>query len=848
MRAMAERPPSTEASAAGLTSGLTTAEAVRVLAEHGPNELPQARPVPLWRRFARQFRSPLIYILVFAVLFDLGVWIYEHGKSWPVEGIVIAAVLVLNAALGTFQEHRSEQALAQLKALTSSTTWTMRDGRLVQIPTAELVPDDVARVEAGERVPADAILLDGIGIMTDEAVLTGESMPVEKRVGDELHSGTLMVRGKGSVRITRTGARSAMGKIATMLGSIEVEKTPLERRLETLGHQITRWIAAIAVALVVFGTAAEGIGRLDEVVMFAVALAVAAVPEGMPAVVTLTLALGVQRMARRSALVRRLSAVEALGSVTVIATDKTGTLTEERMVVQELQCEEEYEALLAMVLANDADPDTLAGDPLDAGLLTYAREHGIDVAMERRTHPQREGRPFDSAWKYMRVTVETETGVASYLKGAPEVVIDRCELTIERRTIWLQHAEEAASQGHKVLALARAGGVGEHHLHLLGLLKLWDPPRPEVHDAIAMAQRAGVRVLMITGDHPGTARAVAMAVGLPNPSVMTGAELEKLALDELRAATRTVNVFARVSPEHKLRLVEALQADGHIVAMTGDGVNDAPALKRANVGIAMGRRGSDVTREVSDLVLLDDNFATIVGAIDEGRGIYENIQTFIRYTFSTNVALMLLVVTGAVLAQVQGLRDATGMVLLPLSALQLLWINFVGDGPPALALGLDQTPGQMERPPRPPSSGLLDAASSRFILATGAFKGLLGIALLMLMPMFGFGLIVTQTVIFLYESIGKLVSAYPARRTVRRRPHNWVLHVSIVAGVGLQIATILIPGLRRFLRLEALETRAMLILSLAVVATWGFAALTRAWVSRRNEPTITLPAEPLPST
>jgi Ca2+-transporting ATPase len=721
----------------------------------------------------------------------------------------------------------------------------MRDGRLVKVPTRSLVPGDVVRLEVGERIPADATLVEGRGIMADEAVLTGESAPVEKDVGGELQSGTLLVRGKAFVEVIRTGSASAMGKIATMIREVVAEKTPLERRLDTLGKQITRWVSVVAVVLIVLGATAEGIGRLDEIVMFAVALAVAAVPEGMPAVVTLALALGVQRMAKRRALVRRLSAVEALGSVTVIATDKTGTLTEERMTVQELHAfdESRTEALRAMVLANDADSNGTAGDPLDVGLLAYARAQGIDADVERQTRPQTEGRPFDSAWKYMRVTVESEAGLVSYVKGAPEVILERSSLSLEQRAAWSTCAERAAHRGSKVLALARGDGVREEDLELLGLVALWDPPRAEVAEAIATAQRAGIRVIMITGDHPGTARAVALQIGIPEPTVLTGAEIDALSPDDLRRGVRSANVFARVTPAHKLLLVQALQADGQIVAMTGDGVNDAPALKRADVGVAMGQRGSDVTREVSDLVLLDDNIATIVGAVEEGRGIYENIQTFIRFTFSTNVALMILVVTGAVVAWLDDLRDVTGALLLPLTAIQLLWINFVGDGPPALALGLDRTPGQMDRPPRPPASGLLDAASSRFILVTGAFKGALGIALLVLLPAFGFGLVVTQTAIFLYESVGKLVTAYPSRRAVRGRPKNWTLHASVIGGIVLQLLAVFVPGLRHFLGLARLDGRELLVVAVAVVATWATALLTRSLLSRRRAGLVGVPRE-----
>ena len=820
------------ASARGGAPGLTTEEAARALAEHGPNALPEPKAMPFWRRFLGQFKSPLIYILLFAVAFDLAFWAYGKWQGWPIEGFVIAAVLLLNAGLGTFQEYRSEQALAQLRALISPESWVMRGDKLVQLPSRDLVPGDRVRIEAGERIPADGTLVEGVGVMADEAVLTGESLPVDKPVGEEVQSGTLVLRGKGMFLVSRTGPKSAMGTIATMLVSIKPEKTPLERRLGVLGNHIALWISGLAVLLIVAGLLTEGVARIDHVVMFAVALAVAGIPEGMPAVVTLTLALGVQRMARHHVLVRRLSAVEALGSVTVVATDKTGTLTEEHMAVQELDAENPREALLAMVLANDADAESKAGDPLDVGFLAHARSQGLDVVAERAAHVRKTTKPFDSAWKYMQVTVETGGALTSYLKGAPEVVLKRCTLAPDAAAKWAERASTAANAGYKVLALASGEGDREEGLTFLGLVMLWDPPRAEVAEAIRKAQGAGVRVLMITGDHPGTALAVAEAIGLPSPKVLTGKEIDAMPPEALRDAARDTNVFARVSPAHKLKLVEALKADGQIVAMTGDGVNDAPALKRADVGIAMGKRGSDVAREVADMVLLDDNFASIVGAIEEGRGIYQNIQTFIRFTFSTNVALMALVVTGAIVAYARDFRDEAGILIVPLTALQLLWINFLGDGPPALALALDRTPGQMDRPPRSPKSGLLDGASARFILATGAFKGVLGIGMLILLPALGYGFLVAQTVIFLYESVGKLVSVYPSRQHVPGRRTNWTLHACILFGVVLQVLTIAIPGLRHFLGLDLLDTRALLILAGAVVATWAAAAVTSRILGR----------------
>jgi len=695
------------------------------------------------------------------------------------------------------------------------------------------------RTEAGERIPADGTLLETPGLMVDESLLTGESVPVDKARDQEVFSGTLVVRGKGNIRVTRTGAKSSMGKLAHLLSEIEVERTPLEKRLAALGAQIARAVGALAFVLAAAGIAVEGFGRFKEVILFAVALAVAAVPEGMPAVVTLTLALGVQRMARRNAVVRRLAAVETLGSVTVIATDKTGTLTENRMVVRALETEDPEAARSAMVLANDADAAGDAGDPLELALLEHAQSKGANVAELRRVQRRVESRPFDSAWKFMRVTVELDGKRRSFLKGAPEVILGRSALSDQERARWEKQAEVAANNGHRVIALAWSDGPAEENLRFIGLALLWDPPRQEVPDAIARAQSAGIRVLMITGDHPGTARAVAREVGIASDSALTGADIEHMSREELRMAARTTNVFARVSPEHKLRLVEALRADGQVVAMTGDGVNDAPALKRSDVGIAMGQRGSDVAREVADVVLLDDNFASIVGAIEEGRSIYDNIQSFIRFTFSTNVSLVLLIVTGAVGSYIMKLRDPSGMLLLPLTAVQLLWINFLGDGPPALALALDRNPGVMARPPRPAKSSLLDPAATRFIVIAGLFKGLLGISLLVVLPVLGYSLIAVQTVIFLYESIAKLVSAYPSRTLFQRPSKNLVLHGSIAFGVGLQLLTVVVPALRKVLMLAALDIRGFALLAVAIAATFTVAEgasrlLRRAVLAKAN--------------
>jgi P-type Ca2+ transporter type 2C len=813
-------------------NGLSTADAAERLSRIGPNALPEKRPDPLWRRFVRQFNSPLIFILLFALAFDLGLWVYEGAQGWPVEATAIGLILLFNATLGLYQEQRSEAALARLRVLAGAQAWVLRDGELVRLPVHALVPGDWARLEAGDRIPADGTLQDAHGALFDEAILTGESVPVDKGNGDEAFSGTLLVRGKTFLEVTRTGSSSAMGRLATMLGDIQLMKTPLERRVDVLGHQIARWVLALAALLGVLGIVAEGLAHAPEMMIFAVALAVAAVPEGLPAVLTVALALGVERMARQRAVVRRLSAVEALGSVTVIATDKTGTLTESRMDVRSLDASDVPRALAAVVLANDADPSTGAGDPLDLGLLRYAVAHGADVARLRQDHPIVGERPFDSAWKFARVTVREDGRVVSYLKGAPEVVLGRCELSNEDRESWTEKAGAYAQEGFRVLAVAWGSGEAEENLSLLGLALFWDPPRPEVPDAVRTALAAGIRVVMITGDHPATALAIAHQIGIPGMRVLTGEDLEEYEGDALQDALAEVNVFARVRPEQKLQLVGSLQAQGQIVAMTGDGVNDAPALKRSDVGVAMGQRGSDVSREVADLVLLDDNFATIVGAVEEGRGIYENIQKFLRFLFSTNLSEVLLVAGGAVVAFFLDLRDDAGSLMLPLTAAQILWINLLTDGLPALALAFDRTPGVMQQKPRPANSPLLDRPSVRFVVAVGSMKALLALGLLGLLPTLGYSLVVTRAAAFHFMAVGQLFLTYPSRHTWMRPLANPYLHAAVIGGACLQLAAASLPVVSNLLGDAAIPMELWGVVFGGGLVSWGLAETISRFVWR----------------
>jgi len=461
----------------------------------------------------------------------------------------------------------------------------------------------------------------------------------------------------------------------------------------------------------------------------------------------------------------------------------------------------------------------------------------VDIAQLRREHPTVSERPFDSAWKFAKVTVQAHGRLVSYLKGAPEMLFGRCTLSTEDRESWVEKADAYAREGFRVLAVAWAEGDTEEHLWLLGLVLFWDPPRPEVPGAVAKAQAAGIRVIMITGDHPATALAVAHLIGIPGVRVLTGEDLDEYQGTALVEALGEVNVFARVRPEQKLQLVELLQAQGQIVAMTGDGVNDAPALKRSDVGVAMGQRGSDVSREVADLVLLDDNFATIVGAVAEGRAIYENIQKFLRFLFSTNLSEVLLVAAGAVLAFALDLRDNTGALMLPLTAAQILWINLLTDGIPALALAFDRTPGVMQQPPRPANSPLLDRPSVRFVVAAGSMKAVLALGVLGLLPLFGYSLDVTRAAAFHFMAVGQLFLTYPSRHTWMRPLPNAYLHAAVIAGVAIQFAAASLPFTADLLGSAVIPVELWVVVFGGALVAWGLAeACSRlAWRQRLRE-------------
>ncbi|UPV76692.1 calcium-translocating P-type ATPase, PMCA-type (plasmid) [Halorussus limi] len=725
------------------TKGLNSGEAQRRLAEYGENEVVQASERTPLAIFVAQFNSVLIWVLVVAAV--LSAW-----AGHTVDAVLIVVIVVVNGVFGFVQDYRAERSLEALREMTAPTATVRRDGTTVEIDATELVPGDVIELESGDVVPADGRLLDDIDLEVDEAALTGESAPVSKSpepVDSDtplaeresmVFNSTNVTRGRAVAVVTATGMDTEVGSIARELAATEETQTPLQEELDELGRRLGLGVFALA-ALVIPLLLVQDTPPV-EAGLTAVSLAVAAIPEGLPAVVTLTLALGVRRMAEENALVRRLPAVEALGSVDVICTDKTGTLTEGQMTVSRVWVNDavvEFDEpggeppsdridllLRAGALCNDATAEE--GDPTEQALVEAAEDRGIDVEALREEQPRTDEIPFSSEQKWMG-TIHGDVG---YVKGAPEVVLSKSsrvlidggptELTPEAADRIHEQVRTFADEALRVLALAYTENPEnmEDDLVFVGLVGMIDPPRTEVADALAATDRAGIDVKMITGDNVRTAAAIAWSLGI-GQEVTEGRELDHLDDEELAQRVEEVNVFARTSPEHKVRILKALQEIGHVVAMTGDGVNDAPALKNADVGIAMGVRGTDVAKHASDMVLLDDNYATIERAVERGRAIFDNLWKFVAFLLSANVAEVALVF----------LASLYGYLVLP--AVQLLWINLLTDGLPALALGADPQSGEvMERPPRDPDKGIIERPMLGLIGGAGTVSTVLMLGLM----------------------------------------------------------------------------------------------------------------------
>ena len=791
---------------ADLERGLTAAEAERRLAEQGRNELRGAPPLPTWRRVLAHFQDPLIYLLLAAIVIALAAWFLEGRAGWPVDAIVIAVVVLLNGALGFMQEAKARDAVAALARMTEATSAVLRDGQPLRVPSAELVRGDLLLLGEGDAVGADARLLDATVLRVQEASLTGESEAVLKDaatlraavpLSDRLNmvfKGTAVAQGSARAVVTATAMATEMGAIATLLEATADEPTPLAKEVARIGRMLG--IAVVIIAVVVMGTLfalsdIRSASDVTRVLLLGVSLAVAAVPEGLPAILSVVLALGVQRMARHNAIVKHLSSVETLGSASVICSDKTGTLTRSEMTIERVmtlsgatnvtgvgyapegQVEhqgaplesgplhaEQVVVLGGGSLAGNADLRQAAGggweihgDPTEAAFLVAERKLGVTERRQQRFERVAEI-PFTSERKMMSsIERDHEHGDALVIvtKGAPDVLLQRCTqarvgmdvvaLDDALRARILADVDSLTDAALRTLAVAyRPLGAGEdaqgndameRELIFVGTVGIIDPPRPEAALAIKEARGAGIRVIMITGDHPRTAARIAADLGITEAgaTALSGIELDALDDAAFKDAVRKTSVYARVAPAHKLRIVAALQADGQTVAMTGDGVNDAPALKAADIGVAMGITGTEVTKEAAKMILADDNFATIVQAVREGRGIFDNIRKFLRYLLSSNMGEVLTVFLGVVGAGILGLTGSDAAaghaVVLPLLATQILWINLVTDSGPALAMGVDPSSGDvMARPPRRRDERVIDARMWSGVIQVGAVMAL----------------------------------------------------------------------------------------------------------------------------
>jgi len=868
-----------------LQTGLSDEEVLRRREKYGLNELAEAPGRTFLQMVIDQLNNFVIILLIAASIISalLGEW---------VDASAIIAIVVLNAVLGVVQESRAEQALAALKKLAAPESHVLRNGHRVSVPANELVPGDVIFLEAGNFIPADARLVEAVNLRVDEAALTGESVAVEKNaallidpdspLGDRKNSvfmGTMAAYGRGRAVVTATGMHTQIGMIATMLQSVENEQTPLQRRLEELGKTLG-WASLAICGLVLLAGVIQG-GNLLDMFMVAVSLAIAAVPEGLPAIVTISLALGMREMVRRHALIRRLSSVETLGSATVICSDKTGTLTQNEMTVTRVWADgvslevtgtgyrpegefrldgvkvnpADYPAVMTSlwlgVLNNDAVLEPLSsnngaseggyrivGDPTEGALLVAAAKAGGSAELLNQAYPRTDEIPFDSVRKRM-LTIHNVSSPSSddlspfkegendryviAVKGAPDVVLGLCshyQSLDDKQTLPLDDAARerilAANDSMTRNAL-RVLGVAyrvvsappekvnaaelEQDLVFVGLLGMIDPARPEVAPALQTARKAGIRTIMITGDYPNTARAIAEGIGLltPGHQVLTGSQLNEMDDETLREEVKRTDVFARVSPEHKMRIVEALRANGEVVAMTGDGVNDAPAIKRADIGVSMGITGTDVAKETADMVLTDDNYASIVSAVEQGRIIYSNIRKFVYYLISCNLAEIMIIFLPTAFGRFLFPSAAAAGILSPLAPIQLLWLNLLTDGAPALALGTEKgDPDIMDQPPRPTREPIIN----RF-MRFGVVVQTLAITTVTLIA-FAIGLqhdiLYAETMAFVTLSASELVRAYTARS--ERYPllrigvftNKW-MNIAVLVSLALLLAVVYVPFL-----------------------------------------------------
>jgi Ca2+-transporting ATPase len=825
--------------------GLSQAEASRRMADYGPNELQAAQRVSPWTLLLEQLKNIFVLILFIAV-------VLSAFLGHRVEAVAISVIVLFAVILGFIQEYRAERAIEALRKMAAPTAAVLRYGEELNIPARELVPGDIILLRAGDRVPADARLIEAVNLQVEEAALTGESVPAEKHiaplgpgelaVGDRknmVHAGTLVTYGRGRGVVAATGMQTEFGKIAQMLQTLETGRTPLQKNLDKVGHTLAR-VAILVVLLIV----ALGLFRgqpLLEMVIFGIALAVAVVPEALPAVVTISLAIGVQRMAKRNALIRRLSAVETLGSTSIICSDKTGTLTKDEMTVRQVLAGTEMfrvsgagydphgsfsrngsavepslpliSLLRAAALASDArlveqkgnDSWRIKGDPTEGALVVAAAKAGLQKTALDAQFPRIHEIPFTSETKRMTTLHETPEGLVAYSKGAPEVILDSCSRRLteggevplagaDKNTI-LATAREMAGDALRVLALACKPNASpkdaEREMVFLGLAGMIDPPRPEAKAAVRKCETSGIKAVMITGDHPITAQAIALELGLLKAGrVVTGVELDRMSEEDLDREVDGIEVYARVSPAHKLRVVTALQKKGHFVAMTGDGVNDAPALKKADIGIGMGITGTDVTKEAASMTLTDDNFASIVAAVEEGRKIFDNIKKYLMYLLSANIGEILLM-AGAMVA---GLP-------LPLTAVQILYINLATDGLPALALAVDPPASDlMLRKPRDPRTGIFTRPVVALMGVGGLWSAAANLGLFVWALSSGRSIEEAMTMTFVSLGLIQFFKAYnyrSDRNSVLERPFsNLWLNLAVLWEIALLAVIVYLPFLQ----------------------------------------------------